>query len=92
MFEQSARGDSIVLTMKPKPTQHLQTIANKLLGQVVFVNWPHLTEALVVAVSDRKHKLNLVSEKQGEKKFFMEFVKDELERQFEYQKKSIAET
>ncbi|XP_041125946.1 5'-3' exoribonuclease 1-like isoform X1 [Polyodon spathula] len=62
VFQQSSRGESMVLEILPgdeeMPT--CEDVASLVLGKSVFVNWPHLEEARVVAVSD------------GETKFFLE--------------------
>lgn len=36
--------------------QTVENVASSVLGKVVFVNWPHLEEARVVAVSDGETK------------------------------------
>ncbi|TST47708.1 5'-3' exoribonuclease 1 [Bagarius yarrelli] len=62
VFQQSSRGENMILeilySQQGEPV--LEDVAALLLGKCVFVNWPHLEEARVVAVSD------------GETKFFLE--------------------
>lgn len=62
VFQQSSRGENMILEILPsqqgEPVQ--EDVAALVLGKCVFVNWPHLEEARVVAVSD------------GETKFFLE--------------------
>lgn len=52
----------MILHIKPQPKINLTTIGSKLLGQIVFVNWPHLKEALVIGVSSSScMKMNLIN-------------------------------
>uniref|UniRef100_A0A8C8JYY3 5'-3' exoribonuclease 1 n=1 Tax=Oncorhynchus tshawytscha TaxID=74940 RepID=A0A8C8JYY3_ONCTS len=71
VFQQSSRGENMMLeitpnivfhspSLPPPPFQVCDNVASLVLGRSVFVNWPHLEEARVVAVSD------------GESKFFLE--------------------
>ncbi|XP_012994610.1 5'-3' exoribonuclease 1 isoform X2 [Esox lucius] len=61
VFQQSSRGENMILEIlleKEEPV--CGDVASQVLGRSVFVNWPHLEEARVVAVSD------------GESKFFLD--------------------
>uniref|UniRef100_A0A8C9VY60 5'-3' exoribonuclease 1 n=1 Tax=Scleropages formosus TaxID=113540 RepID=A0A8C9VY60_SCLFO len=62
VFQQSSRGENMMLEILNTPEEELQCeqVAALTLGRTVFVNWPHLEEARVVAVSD------------GETRFFLE--------------------
>ncbi|XP_041119571.1 5'-3' exoribonuclease 1-like isoform X2 [Polyodon spathula] len=62
VFQQSSRGESMMLEIMPidEEVPKCEDVASLVLGKSVFVNWPHLEEARVVAVSD------------GETKFFLE--------------------
>ncbi|RXM36848.1 5'-3' exoribonuclease 1 [Acipenser ruthenus] len=62
VFQQSSRGESMMLEIMPsdEDVPGCEDVASLVLGKSVFVNWPHLEEARVVAVSD------------GETKFFLE--------------------
>ncbi|CAB1326044.1 unnamed protein product [Coregonus sp. 'balchen'] len=61
VFQQSSRGENMILEIRPsKEDPTCGDVASLVLGCTVFVNWPHLEEARVVAVSD------------GESKFFLE--------------------
>uniref|UniRef100_M4AV83 5'-3' exoribonuclease 1 n=1 Tax=Xiphophorus maculatus TaxID=8083 RepID=M4AV83_XIPMA len=61
VFQQSSRGENMILDILP--SQDGETIcdhvAADLLGKPVFVNWPHLEEARVIAVSDGETKFAL---------------------------------
>ncbi|XP_015607830.1 5'-3' exoribonuclease 1 isoform X2 [Cephus cinctus] len=59
VFEQSARGESIILCIDPVKVPKIQDFANEYLGKSVFVHWPRLTEARIVAVSDNETKIAL---------------------------------
>uniref|UniRef100_A0A674DJ02 5'-3' exoribonuclease 1 n=1 Tax=Salmo trutta TaxID=8032 RepID=A0A674DJ02_SALTR len=61
VFQQSSRGENMMLEIIPSKEEPVcDNVASLVLGRSVFVNWPHLEEARVVAVSD------------GESKFFLE--------------------
>ncbi|KAF7692283.1 hypothetical protein HF521_009893 [Silurus meridionalis] len=62
VFQQSSRGENMMLEILPSQQEELvlEDVASLVLGKSVFVNWPHLEEARVVAVSD------------GEAKFYLE--------------------
>ena len=62
VFQQSSMGENMMLTVRTawgdgEPDAAAE--ARRLLGRVVFVQWPHLTEATVVAVSSMKTKYTL---------------------------------
>ncbi|XP_028987929.1 5'-3' exoribonuclease 1 isoform X2 [Betta splendens] len=62
VFQQSSRGENMILEILD--SQEGETIcddvASQVLGKSVFVSWPHLEEARIIAVSD------------GETKFYLE--------------------
>ncbi|XP_006895177.1 PREDICTED: 5'-3' exoribonuclease 1 [Elephantulus edwardii] len=63
VFQQSSRGENMMLEilLNADPDElSIENVASAVLGRSVFVNWPHLEEARVVAVSD------------GETKFYLE--------------------
>ncbi|KAJ8673539.1 hypothetical protein QAD02_004801 [Eretmocerus hayati] len=51
--------ETMVLNLTPKPIPKLEEIAELLLGQSVFVNWPHFKEAHVIGVTDMKNDIYL---------------------------------
>ena len=55
MFEFATREESMLLDI---PAQNIKTqqVAKQLLGKTVWVNWPHLTFALVTGISDEYQK------------------------------------
>lgn len=57
VFQQDSRNQSIVLFIKNQWTDRKgQAIAEQLVGQKIFYNWPFLQEGMVVAVSDSHFK------------------------------------
>lgn len=46
----------MILYVTPKPKPNLEALSKRLLGNAVFVGWPHFFEAKVVAVSDESVK------------------------------------
>ncbi|XP_011858056.1 PREDICTED: 5'-3' exoribonuclease 1, partial [Mandrillus leucophaeus] len=63
VFQQSSRGENMMLEILVDAESDeltIENVASSVLGKSVFVNWPHLEEARVVAVSD------------GETKFYLE--------------------
>nr|XP_015216785.1 PREDICTED: 5'-3' exoribonuclease 1 isoform X1 [Lepisosteus oculatus] len=62
VFQQSSRGENMILEIIPEDNVEPECadVASSVLDKSVFVNWPHLEEARIVAVSD------------GETKFYLE--------------------
>uniref|UniRef100_A0A665V711 5'-3' exoribonuclease 1 n=1 Tax=Echeneis naucrates TaxID=173247 RepID=A0A665V711_ECHNA len=52
VFQQSSRGENMILEILPSQGEMV-------LGKSVFVNWPHLEEARIIAVSDGETKFCL---------------------------------
>ncbi|XP_051556406.1 5'-3' exoribonuclease 1-like isoform X2 [Myxocyprinus asiaticus] len=60
VFQQSSRGESMILEiLDSQEMEQVDNVAALVLGKPVFVNWPHLMEARVVAVSDGEIKYSL---------------------------------
>uniref|UniRef100_A0A3P8X5A2 5'-3' exoribonuclease 1 n=1 Tax=Cynoglossus semilaevis TaxID=244447 RepID=A0A3P8X5A2_CYNSE len=62
VFQQSSRGENMMLDILPREEEELVTCedaAAKVLGKSLFVNWPHLEEARIIAVSDGDTKFRL---------------------------------
>lgn len=61
VFQQSSRGENMMLEILP--SQEGETVcddvAAQVLGKSVFVSWPHLEEARIIAVSDGETKFSL---------------------------------
>uniref|UniRef100_A0A8C3LLH9 5'-3' exoribonuclease 1 n=1 Tax=Chrysolophus pictus TaxID=9089 RepID=A0A8C3LLH9_CHRPC len=73
VFQQSSHGENMmleILTDENSKEQTVENVASLVLGKVVFVNWPHLEEARVVAVSDGETKFYL-EEPHGTQKLYM---------------------
>ncbi|KAH6933064.1 hypothetical protein HPB50_011740 [Hyalomma asiaticum] len=61
VFQALTRNESMVITINNNDERTLTEISTELLGKSVYVYWPHLLEALVVAVSsrDERHSLEM---------------------------------
>ncbi|KAJ8357875.1 hypothetical protein SKAU_G00206690 [Synaphobranchus kaupii] len=61
VFQQSSRGENTILEIKhsQEGEPECDDVASQVLGRSVFVNWPHLEEARIVAVSDGETKFSL---------------------------------
>ncbi|XP_072297045.1 5'-3' exoribonuclease 1 [Eucyclogobius newberryi] len=61
VFQQSSRGENMMLEiLSNKDGEAIcDNVAADLLGKAIFVNWPHLEEARIVAVSDGETKFSL---------------------------------
>ncbi|XP_053315450.1 5'-3' exoribonuclease 1 isoform X2 [Spea bombifrons] len=61
VFQQSSRGENMILEIiyDEDMQQDVESVATAVLGKSVFVNWPHLEEARVIAVSDGETKYYL---------------------------------
>uniref|UniRef100_UPI00398EEF20 5'-3' exoribonuclease 1 isoform X2 n=1 Tax=Pristiophorus japonicus TaxID=55135 RepID=UPI00398EEF20 len=61
VFQQPSRGENMLLELlsKEEEEENVDDVANQVLGRPIFLNWPHLEEARVVAVSDRETKFYL---------------------------------
>ncbi|KAK2538315.1 Xrn1 [Columba guinea] len=73
VFQQSSHGENMMLEIladKNSKEQMVENVASSVLGKRVFVNWPHLEEARVVAVSDGETKFYL-EEPHGTQKLYM---------------------
>ncbi|XP_008065493.1 5'-3' exoribonuclease 1 [Carlito syrichta] len=73
VFQQSSRGENMMLEISVNAESDdlsIENIASSVLGKSVFVNWPHLEEARVVAVSDGETKFYL-EEPPGTQKLYL---------------------
>uniref|UniRef100_A0A8C3AUI4 5'-3' exoribonuclease 1 n=1 Tax=Cyclopterus lumpus TaxID=8103 RepID=A0A8C3AUI4_CYCLU len=61
VFQQSSRGENMMLDILPSQEGEpvCDHVAQQVLGKPVFVNWPHLEEARIIAVSDGNVKFCL---------------------------------
>uniref|UniRef100_A0A8C1Q5Z7 5'-3' exoribonuclease 1 n=1 Tax=Cyprinus carpio TaxID=7962 RepID=A0A8C1Q5Z7_CYPCA len=58
VFQQSSRGENMILEiLASQEMVQVEDVAALVLGKSLFVSWPHLMEARVVAVSDGETKL-----------------------------------
>uniref|UniRef100_A0A672LHX9 5'-3' exoribonuclease 1 n=1 Tax=Sinocyclocheilus grahami TaxID=75366 RepID=A0A672LHX9_SINGR len=60
VFQQSSRGENMLLEiLASQELEQVSNVAALVLGKSLFVNWPHLMEARVVAVSNGEIKFSL---------------------------------
>ncbi|XP_047526859.1 5'-3' exoribonuclease 1 isoform X3 [Vanessa atalanta] len=60
VFDQPSRNESMIVEIIPTETTDplLEDAARKLLGKIIWVGWPHLTQAKVISVSNEKLRLH----------------------------------
>lgn len=51
----------MILSITPQQTPDLEVLASQLLGNSIYVDWPHLKEALVIGVTDSVEKYSLIN-------------------------------
>nr|CAI5865767.1 unnamed protein product [Callosobruchus analis] len=56
VFEQPSRNENMIITIIPDEDLVGDYIPVDLLGSIVFVGWPHMIEAKVVAISNNRRK------------------------------------
>uniref|UniRef100_A0A673CG56 5'-3' exoribonuclease 1 n=1 Tax=Sphaeramia orbicularis TaxID=375764 RepID=A0A673CG56_9TELE len=60
VFQQSSRGENMMLEITGSDAETTcDEVAAQTVGKSIFVNWPHLEEARIVAVSDGETKFSL---------------------------------
>ncbi|CAN7987458.1 unnamed protein product, partial [Ixodes pacificus] len=65
VFQSLSKNESVLLTLTEIPDKTLKEVADELLGKSVYVNWPHLLEALVVAVTSRDERYTFNEQAKG---------------------------
>lgn len=84
----------MILSIISEDTPDLTTLASELLGKSVYVEWPHLKEALVIGVADSDVKFSLINPLDGysNNNLKKEEVKDLLAAEWNTRKRQIRET
>ncbi|KAL8571175.1 hypothetical protein ACOMHN_010636 [Nucella lapillus] len=59
VFQMNSRGFNMMLTIHEPPERSLEDLASELVGQTVWVGWPHLHEAKVFGVADERFKIEI---------------------------------
>lgn len=87
-------GENMILSITPKETPNLMTLASELLGKSVYVGWPHLKEAFVIGITDSDVKFSLINPSDGysDNNLKKEEVKDLLAAEWKTQRRQIRET
>lgn len=83
----------MILSIVSKSTPSLSTLASELLGKSVYVEWPHLKEALVICVTDCNVKFSLINPLDGysHENLKKEDVKGAIAAEWSVQNKQIKE-
>ncbi|XP_045764517.1 5'-3' exoribonuclease 1 isoform X1 [Maniola jurtina] len=60
VFDQPSRNESMIIQIIPSENTDppLEEVAEKLLGKIIWVGWPHLTRAKIISVSNEKKRLH----------------------------------
>ncbi|PNF32574.1 5'-3' exoribonuclease 1 [Cryptotermes secundus] len=59
VFEQASQGSNMILRILDQSKANIRDVATELLGRSIYVGWPHLVEAKVVAVSNKEFRYGL---------------------------------
>ena len=62
VFEQNSRGENMMLNIENQGNPDPQGVANELLGQEIWVSWPHMIEAKVISVQSETHTYSLTKD------------------------------
>ena len=65
VFEQASRGENMILQVLEQGTPDTRDVADQLLGQEIWVSWPHMAEAKVTKVMDARTVFFFRQEPQG---------------------------
>ncbi|XP_067006470.2 5'-3' exoribonuclease 1 [Anabrus simplex] len=90
VFEEPSRGDNMILRIVNQDKPDLKEIAQQLLGKTIFVDWPHLLEAKVLAVSSKELRYTSV-ESDSTPNFVVEELKGNSAGLFDTFRNSIRE-
>ncbi|XP_053603077.1 5'-3' exoribonuclease 1 isoform X2 [Plodia interpunctella] len=62
VFDQPSRNENMMIQLIPEPyvNDPVETVAQELLGKVIWAGWPHLTKAKVISVSNEAKRLHYV--------------------------------
>lgn len=60
MFDYPSRNDNMILQPENRKTlEDVYTVAEKYLNQVVYIGWPHLIKAKIVAISNKEKHIDV---------------------------------
>ncbi|XP_033763186.1 5'-3' exoribonuclease 1-like isoform X1 [Pecten maximus] len=63
VFSANSRGENMMLSLLSRKDEDIKTIANSVLHNSLFVNWPHMVEVKVISVSDGNTRYELSTTK-----------------------------
>ncbi|XP_065560994.1 5'-3' exoribonuclease 1-like [Artemia franciscana] len=88
VFQQPSMGENMILELlEKKRFTDLKALAEKLIDSVIFIEWPHLTEAKVAALADRS--IHFAKDPTGQ--IISTPMSDDLQQAWEFQEKTIQE-
>ena len=90
VFDHPSKEKSMILYVTPKPKPDLFASAQRLIGKCIFVGWPHLFEAKVIAISNSTIKLT-GTQVGATVHFLREDLKPADQAQWTVQRNSISE-
>ncbi|KAJ9598748.1 hypothetical protein L9F63_026718, partial [Diploptera punctata] len=93
VFDQPSQGYNMMLQIVDQGKPDIKEVATELLGRTIFVAWPHLIEARVVAVSNKKLQYGLRDDSMngGTPQFNIEEVKGSSQTQWGLQRRGIED-
>ncbi|BFZ23484.1 hypothetical protein BsWGS_26524 [Bradybaena similaris] len=62
VFQHNSRGENMLLRVHSKEGLRLEEVADKILGKITYVGWPHIHEAKVIAVANESFRIELIEE------------------------------
>uniref|UniRef100_A0A8D8T5E3 5'-3' exoribonuclease 1 n=1 Tax=Cacopsylla melanoneura TaxID=428564 RepID=A0A8D8T5E3_9HEMI len=87
VFQQPSRNESIILELEKTPPPDLKKVADQILGKTIYINYPHLVEIRVQAVSLKDYRISF-DKNSG---FVYEKGSKDLHDRFNLSKKSITD-
>ncbi|XP_073829964.1 5'-3' exoribonuclease pacman [Musca autumnalis] len=71
VFDYPSRNENMILQPQPRKSfDDIFTVAEQMLNQIVYIGWPHLVKAKVVAISNREKYIDVDGIKDMEPKIF----------------------
>lgn len=62
VFEQASKGYNMLLILNERVDTAIEKLATELLNKVVFVGWPHLVEAKIISISNKKFRYHAIKD------------------------------
>ncbi|XP_034935611.1 5'-3' exoribonuclease 1 isoform X2 [Chelonus insularis] len=65
VFDHPSRENNMIITILPKESPSLETLASDILGKIVYAKWPYLLEAHVIGISTEDQSFSLIDSTKG---------------------------